>query len=198
MDTKEKITDVALHLFSENGYNGVSVRDICGKVGIRESTIYYHFKNKQDILDQLSDAFLSSAKAVMKQLTQSLNFFDRVEKKDFSLVTEFLMTKFFLDEDINKFIRVLLIEQARSKALRQIYHRWLFEVPVLFFATAFGKVTDNERVVSMDKDFLAMNYYAPIFLYFQQYLTFGELEQKELFLQKAEKHIHSFLDSYGI
>ena len=50
---KERIMDVALHMFAERGYEAVSIRDICGVVGIRESTLYYHYKNKQDILDSL-------------------------------------------------------------------------------------------------------------------------------------------------
>ena len=57
MNTREKIMDVALHMFSERGYEAVSIRDICGEVGIKESTLYYHFKNKKDILDSLVEKF---------------------------------------------------------------------------------------------------------------------------------------------
>ena len=47
MNTKEKILDVSLSMFSTSGYEAVSIRDICRTVGIKESSIYYHFKNKQ-------------------------------------------------------------------------------------------------------------------------------------------------------
>ena len=57
MSTKERIMDVALHMFSERGYAATSIRDICGEVGIKESTLYYHFKNKHDILDSLITKF---------------------------------------------------------------------------------------------------------------------------------------------
>ena len=53
MNTKDRILETALSMFSEHGYDPVSIRDICGAVGIKESTVYYHFKNKQDILDSL-------------------------------------------------------------------------------------------------------------------------------------------------
>ena len=36
--TKEKITATALALFAQRGYDGVSVRDICKQVGIKESS----------------------------------------------------------------------------------------------------------------------------------------------------------------
>ena len=59
MSTRDKIMDVALNMFSERGYEAVSIRDICGEVGIKESTLYYHFKNKKDILDSLIEKFRS-------------------------------------------------------------------------------------------------------------------------------------------
>lgn len=53
MTTKEQILEEALKLFSVKGYDAVSVRDILRAVGIKESSLYYHFKNKQDIFDTI-------------------------------------------------------------------------------------------------------------------------------------------------
>lgn len=53
--TKEKIFDAAIDLFSEHGYNGVSIRSIAASVGIKESFIYVHFINKEDILNHILD-----------------------------------------------------------------------------------------------------------------------------------------------
>ena len=56
MKTKDKILIEALSLFSVSGFSGVSVRDIAKAVGIRESAIYKHYKNKQQLFDRGSDA----------------------------------------------------------------------------------------------------------------------------------------------
>ena len=53
MNTKEKILSVALTLFSTKGYKAVSVRHIASDVGIKASSLYNHFENKQEILDEL-------------------------------------------------------------------------------------------------------------------------------------------------
>ena len=53
MTTREKIIEVSLKLFAEHGFTGVSVRSIAKEVGVRESALYKHFKNKQDILNQI-------------------------------------------------------------------------------------------------------------------------------------------------
>ena len=55
--TKEKIFDVSVDLFSRYGYNGVSIRKIADGVGIKESSIYNHFKNKEEILHCIFDYF---------------------------------------------------------------------------------------------------------------------------------------------
>ena len=47
ISTKEKILKASSTLFSEHGYKGTSVRKIASEVGIRESALYNHFKNKE-------------------------------------------------------------------------------------------------------------------------------------------------------
>jgi len=49
--TKDKIFSTALRLFADNGYEKVSVRAIADAVGIKVSSIYNHYKNKEQILE---------------------------------------------------------------------------------------------------------------------------------------------------
>lgn len=51
--TKKKVFDSAIELFVLHGFDSVSLRDIAAKVGIRQSTIYNHFKSKQEILETI-------------------------------------------------------------------------------------------------------------------------------------------------
>jgi AcrR family transcriptional regulator len=55
--TRERILDAALTLFSRDGYEGASIRDITRLVGIRESSLYNHFSSKADILAELMKAY---------------------------------------------------------------------------------------------------------------------------------------------
>lgn len=52
-NTKDDLRDHARRLFAEHGYEGVSMRDIAGSVGIRQSAIYNHFPSKQHLLVDL-------------------------------------------------------------------------------------------------------------------------------------------------
>lgn len=55
--TKDKIFDAALDLFSKKGYDSVSVRTIASEVGIKESSIYNHYSSKKDILMSILNYF---------------------------------------------------------------------------------------------------------------------------------------------
>ena len=55
--TQNKILQTAAQLFARKGYENVSVREIAKGAGVKESSIYNHFKNKQDILETLIREF---------------------------------------------------------------------------------------------------------------------------------------------
>ena len=49
-DTRERILDVALDLFTEQGFDGTSLRQIAEQLGVTKAALYYHFESKDDIL----------------------------------------------------------------------------------------------------------------------------------------------------
>ena len=52
-NTKQEILDVALELFSRQGYEATSISSIADAVGIRKASLYSHFSSKQAILDEI-------------------------------------------------------------------------------------------------------------------------------------------------
>ena len=53
MTTKDLILITALRLFSERGYDGVSMRELASEVGIKAASIYNHFSSKEDIFNSI-------------------------------------------------------------------------------------------------------------------------------------------------
>ncbi len=51
--TRERILDVALELFNEQGYDKTSLRQIAERLGVTKAALYYHFERKEDILLEL-------------------------------------------------------------------------------------------------------------------------------------------------
>ena len=52
-NTRQRIQDVALELFGEQGYEKTSLREIAERLDVTKAALYYHFKTKEDIIISL-------------------------------------------------------------------------------------------------------------------------------------------------
>ncbi|ADG88815.1 TetR family transcriptional regulator [Thermobispora bispora] len=52
-DTRSRIQDIAVRLFSEKGYEATSLREIAEALGMTKAALYYHFRTKEDIISSL-------------------------------------------------------------------------------------------------------------------------------------------------
>ena len=62
LETRQHILDVALRLFSQQGVSSTSLAAIAKAAGVTRGAIYWHFKNKSDLFNEiwvLSDASIS-------------------------------------------------------------------------------------------------------------------------------------------
>jgi AcrR family transcriptional regulator len=59
-ETRTKILESAIKLFSIQGYNKASVDDICKEAGISKGAFYHHFKSKQELFLALLDVWLQA------------------------------------------------------------------------------------------------------------------------------------------
>ena len=55
-NSKDDILNTAIRLFSQKGYEGVGVQEICDNAGITKPTLYYFFKSKQGLLQAIADS----------------------------------------------------------------------------------------------------------------------------------------------
>jgi AcrR family transcriptional regulator len=67
--TRERILDVALDLFTDQGFDGTSMREIAERLHISKPAIYYHFASKDEILMALHMRLHEFGKAALAHLT---------------------------------------------------------------------------------------------------------------------------------
>jgi AcrR family transcriptional regulator len=51
--TRARIQEVAIELFTEQGYEATSLREIAERLGVTKAALYYHFKSKEEIVQSL-------------------------------------------------------------------------------------------------------------------------------------------------
>ena len=54
-NTRQRIQDVAIELFAEQGYEATSLREIAERLGVTKAALYYHCMTKEEILGSLID-----------------------------------------------------------------------------------------------------------------------------------------------
>jgi len=59
-ETRSRILESAIKLFSTRGYNKASVDDICAEAGISKGAFYHHFESKQALFRALLDRWLQT------------------------------------------------------------------------------------------------------------------------------------------
>src|SRR5699024_12001282 len=126
----------ALSLFSVHGYDAVTIRQIASAVGIKESSIYNHFTNKQDILNKIIDETLERYYDVLENIKLPELEDDNVSELYDYITNEILLdmcTKIFLfylkDDYISKLRRLLTIEQYGNKEIAKTF-RYVFIVRI--------------------------------------------------------------------
>lgn len=197
METKEMIQIAALNLFSKKGFSAASVRDIASAIGIKDSSLYFHYKNKQAILDSLINIFISISEEMMDFMNQMCDGITTITDVDFYNVTETYIQNYFMNEFIIKSIMVMNHERSQNEQLSKEYINWCIEKPIEFQITIIKKLQDIGYLKKLDTKYVALQYYSPIFLYFNQYMAhdYGE-KNKSLFLNAVMEATKNFVNLY--
>lgn len=65
--TATRILDAAEALFAERGFAGVSVREIAGRVGLNQASIYNHFPSKQALYEAVLERGLAPIRELLAE-----------------------------------------------------------------------------------------------------------------------------------
>jgi TetR/AcrR family tetracycline transcriptional repressor len=56
---REEVVRVALDLLDEVGLDGLSLRRLAARLGVQAPTLYWHFRNKQDLTNEMATAMMA-------------------------------------------------------------------------------------------------------------------------------------------
>ena len=168
-DTKQKILDKALELFSAQGYDSVSVGQIAKAVGIKAPSLYNHFPSKQAIFD----AIVASTAAQYEADTDQINIHVQNAAQDIPAFTEITADALFEkvrqifeyslhDNTISRFRRMMTLEQFRSPELAALYSRQYVERVLAYHAGIFRALIAAGEITAEDPNALAMLYVSPV------------------------------------
>ena len=196
-DTKQKILDKALELFSTQGYDAVSVGEIAKAVGIKAPSLYNHFPSKQAIFDAIMEATAAQYEADTDQINIHVQnaaqdvpvFTETTEDALFEKVRQIFEYSLH-NETISRFRRMMTIEQFRSPELAALYSRRYVERVLDYHAGIFRALIAAGEITAEDPDALAMLYVSPVLTLIG--ICDRQPERESECLEKLWKHVRLF------
>ncbi len=193
-DTKERILDVALEMFSQNGYAGTNIRELSASLGLVKSGVYKHFESKEAIWNALLDEMAAYYEARFG----SAEHLPPVPASPEELVrmTMRMVNLTVRDEKIVMTRKVLSIEQFRDERARELATKHFLTGLTEMFTPIFACMMDRGLLRQDDPQMLAFAYTIPISALI--HLCDREPEKTEDAVKRAEAFIRHFIRTYGV
>jgi AcrR family transcriptional regulator len=117
-DRKKQLLEIAMKLFSEQGFDGTSTREIAGAAGVNEALIFRHFRTKEELFwSVLSDRVERRGRnRRMRELVESGSDFREV----LVAIAEILLDR---TDDDTAVTRLLLYSALRNRELSDRFFR---------------------------------------------------------------------------
>ena len=203
MTTKEKITEEALTLFAEKGYKGTSVKNIADAVGIKDASLYNHFKSKQEIFDSIVELIMTHISGLSetlgmpqddKQDEPVLGFFEKMGLEDLKELSRKSFVFYLTDPYISRFWRIAHMEQYSNPYIYTMFRKIFMEDAISYQEKLFEQMMEHGTFYPGDAKAAAISFYSPIYLLLSMYSN--QPERKEEALEVLDRQIEEFFRIY--
>lgn len=188
-------------MFSQRGFDGVSVKEIAKAVGIKDSSLYNHYKSKLEIFNTI----LREVSQILKEANNTyaipltVNAGDKYKNIPIQELTKMYVDafKFYLaDETASKFRKLLIAEQHMNQSVGNLYNELFFDLPMKYLTILFTDLVNQGTFIKMDPYIIAMHFYSSINFLIRRCDIRPDLVEENISL--LEQHIEQFDQIYRV
>ncbi len=152
--TKREIFEAAVELFSRKGYKGTSIREIAYAVGIKESSIYNHYKNKEDILQSIFDYFRDDLSALRPSEHETGKLIDLLSPPD---IFKLIFMRYANTENviIDRIAKIIFSEQYFNPQARDFILNVEIREPIAYYESLLREMARAGKISEPDCHFIA-------------------------------------------
>lgn len=193
--TKDKIFDTALDLFSKKGYDSVSVRTIASEVGIKESSIYNHYSSKKDILMSILNYFEEYFKGNPLDDENIRKLLEENPEEFYYQGSEMFKQQIF-EEKILKIMKLIFVQMYQIDEVKEFFLREILGGSTDFWSDVF-EILIQKNVIGSDcnPNKLAEMYFGfSMFKLWEIFLKYDDFPKAEIEIMFDEvEEYHKFL-----
>lgn len=192
-DTKERILDEALRQFSKKGYDGTNIRELTASLGLVKSSMYKHYKSKEEIWNSLLDKMIAY---YAEHFGSAENLPPVPDSLEGLVAMTMHMVDFTVhDERVVMTRKLLSIEQYRDERASQLATKHFLTALTVMFTHIFKGMIDKGLLQNDDAEMLAFAYTAPISALI--HLCDREPEKTEEAIKQIEAFSRHFIKTYA-
>ena len=192
-DTKTRLLESALEMFSQNGYAGTNIRELAASLGLGKSSLYRHFESK----DEIWNAMLDDMETYYEEQFGSENNMPAIPEnaEELKELTLRMLDFTIHDKKIIMTRRILLTEQFRDGRVRQLATKHFNTWVEALYTKIFAGMMEKGSLKKDDPAMLAFEYTSAITTLVQ--LCDRESEREEEIMEKVKAYIDHFITIYG-
>ena len=193
-NTKERILEAALELFSQKGFAGTNIRELSASLGLVKSGIYKHFESKEAVWNALLDRMIAY---YGERFGSPENLPPVPESSEELIRLTMRMVDFTVhDEKIVMTRKLLTLEQFRDARAKALATKHFLTGLTQMFTPVFQGMMDKGLLRLDDPEMLAFAYTAPISALI--HLCDREPEKTEEALTQIEAFSRFFVTAHGM
>ncbi|HEY2421035.1 MAG TPA: TetR/AcrR family transcriptional regulator [Neobacillus sp.] len=191
--TKIKIIEVSIELFSKKGFSGASIRDITNEVGIKESSLYKHFKSKDQILETIFINFRKETDKLLPPMEHIDHIVESMSIKDFLVRGTENFLNHINDYFNLKIWRIMYIELFRHPMAQEIYRNVIMDQTVDCLESVFKKMIQCGKMAKVNPRTMATEYqFSSISLILEYNLLKAEEKSTDKIELRIKEHVEFF------
>ena len=200
-NTRDEILNVALELFSVNGYEATSISQLADAVGIRKASLYSHFASKQEILDDVVALVLEGYEE--HSIFADADWDDPEFTKDKEGMTAEDAAKMIQsqvryivhDTAISRGRKMLVLEQFRNQELAVLQTRMNYEDMLKYFEGMIRFLIRSNTLKDADTEIMAAQLSLPVTVWIG--LCDREPDREEEVMGLIHRHVLQFFYVYA-
>ena len=193
---KEKILNKSLELFSQKGFDAVSVSMISEGLGISKGALYKHYESKRAIFDAIIKRMEEADYDIATNFSLPSDIFEKMPEaykgSELENLFAFTMSMFMYWTEnpfASCFRRMISLEQFNSAEMSDLFQQYIGTGPLSYVTDLFANMPEIKEL-PFSASSLALDFYGPVFMLINVY---DNADNKQRVLDMVREHIEGFM-----
>ena len=170
------------------------MKNIADAVGIKDRSLYKHFKSKREIFDTIVAKVGEKMQALSENvgipteenLEEAVAYYGKLSEKQLQELSKKIFLFYLEDDFMSRFWRMANMEQYQNSEISEIFRKIYMEDSIVYQSRLFEEMIKQGYFFASSPEVIAMNFYTPIFFLLSKYNNRPKEREEALLILKRQ------------